>query len=168
MTDASLTADQPAKKKSSLVMTAAAVLGLTVVGVGGGWVVGKMIVPSPVVEEAPAAGHGAAAAPAGGGEHGAAAGASHVRPLEPIIANLAYPSDSMVRLEVSLIFGENIDEAVAASIQEDILAYMRTLSLQQIQGPRGFGYLRDDLKERAKLRSQGKVADLVFRTFIIE
>ena len=61
MTDASLTADQPAKKKSSLVMTAAAVLGLTVVGVGGGWVVGKMIVPSPVVEEAPAAGHGAAA-----------------------------------------------------------------------------------------------------------
>jgi flagellar FliL protein len=168
MTDASQTAEQPAKKKSSLVMTAAAVLGLTVVGVGGGWVVGKMIVPSPVVEEAPAAGHGAAAAPGEAGGHGGAAPLSLVRPLEPIIANLAYPAESMVRLEVSLIFGENIDEAVAASIQDDILAYMRTMSLQQIQGPRGFGYLRDDLKERAKLRSQGKVTDLVFRTFIVE
>lgn len=168
MTD--IAAAEPVQKKSSVVMTAAAVAVLTLVGVGGGWVVGKIIAPpaaKPAASEAaPEAGeHAAAPAEAG---HGAAGAASHIKLLDPIITNLAYPSTSMVRLEVSLIFGENVDDTVAAAIQEDILAYMRTMSLQQIQGPRGFAYLRDDLKERAKLRSQGKVADIVFRTFIIE
>jgi flagellar FliL protein len=167
MTDSSA-AEQPPKKKNAMMLTAIAVVVLTLVGGGGGWVVGKIIAPAPAKPEAEA--H---AAPAG--EHGAAAGGegakgavSHVKPLEPIIANLSYPSDSLVRLELSLIFGDNVDEAVAGTVQEDILAYMRTVSLQQIQGPRGFSYLRDDLKERAKLRSQGKVADVVFRTFVIE
>ncbi|TDK35105.1 flagellar basal body-associated FliL family protein [Rhizobium deserti] len=168
MTDTLTT--EPAKKKSSVMITAAAVAALTLIGGGGGWVVGKIIAPAPATPAADAhtasadAGHGAAPA---GGEHGGAANI-HVKLLDPIIANLAYPSDSLVRLEISLIFGENVDEAVAGAVQEDILAYMRTMSLQQIQGPRGFGYLRDDLKERAKLRSQGKVADIVFRTFVIE
>ena len=167
MTDSLTT--EPGKKKSSLMITVAAVAALTLIGGGGGWVVGKIIAPPPVpaadAHTAPA--EQGAAAPAGEAGHGGAAN-PHVKQLEPIIANLAYPSESLVRLEISLIFGENVDEAVAAAIQEDILAYMRTMSLQQIQGPRGFGYLRDDLKERAKLRSQGKVADIVFRTFVIE
>ena len=42
------------------------------------------------------------------------------------------------------------------------------VSLQQIQGPRGFQYLRDDLKERVDLRSEGRVTNLMFRTFVIE
>jgi flagellar FliL protein len=165
MTDTLTT--EPAKKKSSVMITAAAVAALTLIGGGGGWVVGKIIAPAPPKPEAAApasAGHGAAPA---ADAHGGAANI-HVKLLDPIIANLAYPSESLVRLEISLIFGENVDEAVAAAVQEDILSYMRTMSLQQIQGPRGFGYLRDDLKERAKLRSQGKVADIVFRTFVIE
>ncbi len=165
MTDISAAAEPP-KKKSAVMLTAIAVVVLTLVGGGGGWVVGKIIAPAPAKHEdaaAPAAEHGAPA----GGEGGKGA-VTHVKPLEPIIANLAYPSDSLVRLELSLIFGENVDEAVAGTVQEDILAYMRTVSLQQIQGPRGFSYLRDDLKERARLRSQGKVADVVFRTFVIE
>ncbi len=167
MTDTSV-AVEPPKKKSAVLFTAIAVVVLTLVGGGGGWVVGKMIAPAPPKPEAeghaaPAGDHGAPA----GGEHGKGA-VNHVKQLEPIIANLAFPAESLVRLEVSLIFGDNVDEAVAAAVQEDIIAYMRTVSLQQIQGPRGFSYLRDDLKERAKLRSQGKVADLVFRTFVIE
>lgn len=168
MTDIALSAEPTTNKKNSMVMTIAAVAVLTIVGVGGGWFVGKMIAPA--AESPQAAAPTPAAAEHGGGEaeKPAAGGAVHVKALEPIIANLAYPSDSMVRLEVSLIFSENVDDAVASAVQEDILAYMRTVSLQQIQGPRGFTYLRDDLTERAKLRSKGKVADLVFRTFVIE
>jgi flagellar FliL protein len=165
MTDSSVAAEPP-KKKSAMMVTAIAVVVLTLVGGGGGWVVGKMIAPAPPKPEAAAPAAGEHGAPAGG-EHGKPA-VSHVKELEPIIANLSYPSDSLVRLELSLIFGDNVDEAVAASVQEDILSYMRTVSLQQIQGPRGFSYLRDDLKERARLRSQGKVAEIVFRTFVIE
>jgi flagellar FliL protein len=170
MTDTTMA--EPTGKKSSLAMTLAAVAALTVIGAGGGLAIGKLVMPAPAAEPAaaehaqPAADHGAAA-PAEGG-HGAAAAGTHIKLLDPIITNLAFPSDSLVRLELSLIFGENVDETVAAAVQEDILAYMRTTSLQQLQGPRGFAYLRDDLKERAKLRSQGKVADILFRTFVIE
>jgi flagellar FliL protein len=49
-----------------------------------------------------------------------------------------------------------------------MLAYLRTVSLQQIEGPRGFQYLREDLRERVKLRSEGRVNDLLLRTFVIE
>jgi flagellar FliL protein len=48
------------------------------------------------------------------------------------------------------------------------MSYLRTVSLQQIEGPRGFQYLRDDLRERVKLRSEGRVNDILFRTFVIE
>jgi flagellar FliL protein len=168
MTDASLTAEA-SNKKSSLVMTIAAVAVLTLIALGGSWFVGKMIAPAPASPAAAApeaaAEHGAAKPKAG--EHGAGA-PSRIKDLEPILTNLAYPTESMVRLEMSIVFRDAVDGAIATAIQQDILAYMRTTSIQQIQGPRGFSYLHDDLKERALLRSQGKVADLVFRTFIIE
>ncbi len=57
---------------------------------------------------------------------------------------------------------------MAEEIHQDILAYMRTVSLQQIEGPRGFQYLKDDIQERVDLRSQGKVSKVMFRTFVIE
>ena len=48
------------------------------------------------------------------------------------------------------------------------MAYLRTVSLQQIEGPRGFQHLREDLKERVTIRSDGRVSNLLFRTFLIE
>ena len=57
---------------------------------------------------------------------------------------------------------------MAEDIHQDILAYVRTVSLQQIEGPRGFQYLRDDIQERVDLRSAGRVSKVMFRTFVIE
>jgi flagellar FliL protein len=45
---------------------------------------------------------------------------------------------------------------------------LRTLSLQQVQGARGFRYVRDDLIERAILRSKGNIENILIRTFVIE
>ncbi|TDH38267.1 flagellar basal body-associated FliL family protein [Pseudohoeflea suaedae] len=157
------------KKKGGLIVTLAAVLVLSLVGGGGGWIVGGMLAPEIKQKEEEAkqaqAGHG-------GGEEKATAEEEHVRPslypIGPITTNLSYPSDSWVRLELSLLFKETPDEALADRINEDILAYLRTVSLQQIEGPRGFEYLRDDIVERARLRSQGDVTDVIFRTFVIE
>jgi flagellar FliL protein len=92
----------------------------------------------------------------------------NVIPLDPITTNLSYPSDSWIRIEVSLLFGGAPDQALADQIHQDVLSYLRTVSLQQIEGPRGFQYLRDDLRERVKLRSEGRVNDILFRTFVIE
>jgi flagellar FliL protein len=88
--------------------------------------------------------------------------------LDPITTNLAYPAERWVRLDISVLFEEPTDPELARTIHQDILAYMRTVSLQQIEGARGFQHLRADLTERAELRSDGKVSELLFRTFVIE
>jgi flagellar protein FliL len=49
-----------------------------------------------------------------------------------------------------------------------MLAYLRTLSLAQIQGPSGLLHLREDLNERVKMRSKGVVQELVLETLIVQ
>ncbi|SIQ02628.1 flagellar FliL protein [Rhizobium sp. RU35A] len=170
---------QGEKKKSALVPTIAGVAIATLVAAGGGWVVGGMIAPkNPEAEKAAAEAKAKAAAPAPAADaHGGkkeeglphiATAAAGVVQLEPITTNLAYPSENWVRLEVALAFKGPPELALAEEIHQDILAYMRTVSLQQIEGARGFQYLRDDIQERVDLRSQGKVSKVMFRTFVIE
>lgn len=173
----------PKKKSGGMVMTIVGVALLTLVGAGGGYVVGGMLAPGVSQAEAEAEKAKAAAATGGdhgGGEHGekdakaegglprVATEANGTVLLEPVTTNLAFPSESWVRLEVALAFNGAPDPALAETIHQDILAYLRTVSLQQIEGPRGFQYLKDDLQERVDLRSQGRVSKVLFRTFVIE
>lgn len=91
--------------------------------------------------------------------------------LEPVIANLAAPSDTWIRIETAIVFPngslDNPDVA-AAQIGQDIVAYARTLSLSQLQGPTALQYLRDDLNERASLRTDGKVSELIIETMVVQ
>lgn len=173
MADEAQAADAGKKKNNGTIMVVAGVAILTVVGAAGGWIVGGMIAPK---DPNAAKAHETAAAD---GEHGEAGkkeeGLPHISTaangvilLEPITTNLAYPSENWIRLEVALAFKGPPELALAENIHQDILAYMRTVSLQQIEGPRGFQYLKDDIKERVDLRSQGKVAKVMFRSFVIE
>lgn len=165
------------EKKPSIVITIAIIAVLTLFAGGGGWVVGNMLAPPPAEKPADEA---AKAEPAAGG-HGeggkAEAGeevphistaANGIVLLDPITSNLAYPSENRVRLEVALMFKGAADVKLAEEVHQDIMAYMRTVTLQQVQGPRGFQYLRDDLQERVDLRSEGRVTNVMFRTFVIE
>lgn len=161
------------KKKSGLIALAIPLVLLTVVGGGGGWVIGNMLAPQ--VQQA-----AEAAKPQESGEEGGSSGneeeglakisteANGVVQLEPITTNLAYPSENWIRLEVALLFNGAPDVTIAESVHQDILAYLRTVSLQQVQGPRGFQYLKDDIQERVDLRSEGRVSKVMFRTFVIE
>ncbi|MEQ8481924.1 MAG: flagellar basal body-associated FliL family protein [Hoeflea sp.] len=157
------------KKKTGLVVTLAIVLVLSGVAGAGGWMLGGVLAPQVAVEE-DAAGEETADAGEDGEEEGEAENKprENLIPLDPITTNLSYPSDSWIRIEVSLLFGGAPDQALADQIHQDVLTYLRTVSLQQIEGPRGFQYLRDDLRERVKLRSEGRVNDILFRTFVIE
>lgn len=174
------------KKGGGLVVTIVIVLVLTLLAAGGGWFLGstlsgKFITQEKKDEIAKKAADAAAAAASegGGGKKEAkkpgedtvphlANEANGVVMLEPITSNLAYPSQSWVRLEVALLFDGKPDEKIAEEVHQDIMAYIRTVSLQQIQATRGFEYLRDDIKERAAVRSEGRVKDVMFRTFIIQ
>lgn len=171
MLDETLDATPP-KKKSGMVMTIAAIAAVTIIAGGGGWVVGGMLAPQvekPKAEEKAAEAEQAAAE--GEKEEGlprVATEANGVVQLEPITTNLAFPADRWVRLEVALLFKDKPDVKLAETIHQDIAVYLRTVSLQQIEGPRGFQYLKEDLEERTDMISEGKVARLMFRTFLIQ
>ena len=164
------------KKKSGLMALVIPLVVLTAVGGGGGWVIGNMLAPQ--VKQAEEAAKAAEATAAG--EHGGEAKkdeegpppisteANGVVALEPITTNLAYPSENWIRLEVALMFNGPPDVKIAEDVHQDIIAYLRTVSLQQVEGPRGFQYLKDDLQERVDLRSEGRVSKVMFRTLVIE
>ena len=45
---------------------------------------------------------------------------------------------------------------------------MRTVPLAQLEGPSGFLHLREDLNDRARIRSGGKVRELVVHALVLE
>jgi flagellar protein FliL len=91
--------------------------------------------------------------------------------LPPIVTNLGSPQDTWIRLEGSIVFDPKTlphPEAVAAQIGDDVLAYLRTVSLRELEGPIGLENIRQDLNERAATRSGGKVRTFVIRTLVVQ
>ena len=117
-----------------------------------------------------------AGAPRGPDKPAESAGAPQAQPstivdLPPIVTNLGAPQDTWVRLEGSIIFDPRTlpnPDAVAGRIGDDILAYLRTVSLRQLEGPIGLENIRQDLNERAAIRSDGKVRAFVIRTLVVQ
>ena len=101
----------------------------------------------------------------------APAQSSTIVDLPPIVTNLGAPQDTWIRLEGSIIFDPKAlphPEAVASQIGDDILAYLRTVSLRQLEGPIELENIRQDLNERAATRSGGKVRGFVIRTLVVQ
>ena len=90
--------------------------------------------------------------------------------LAPIVTNLASPEKAWIRLEASVVVeGEGVDvKALSATITEDTVAYLRTLSLPLIEGASGYLHLREDLNERVRVRTAGKIRELIVHTLIVE
>lgn len=94
-----------------------------------------------------------------------------LRELKPVLTNLASPTSTWVRVEASIIFQNGSlpnPDVAAAEIRDDIMSYVRTLSLNQLEGPSALQHLRDDLNERASLRTEGRVSELVIETFVVQ
>ena len=95
-------------------------------------------------------------------------GALGVVYLDPLTTNLAGPARTWVRLELALVFEGEPDMDIAHAVQEETLAYLRTVKVHQIDGASGFQHLRSDLEERASLRSDGKVKSILIKTLLFE
>ncbi len=98
-------------------------------------------------------------------------GEINVRELPPVIANLAEPSDAWIRVQASIVFDSKAipkPDVIAAEIGEDILGFLRTLSIAQIGGASGLQHLREDLNERAVIRSGGLVRELIIQTLVVQ
>lgn len=161
------TAPPPEEVKGgpSLVVQIAALAGLTVVAVAIGWLAGLYLSGT-----MPSAGKAAQAPAVKASETtlAEAAEALGVIHLEPVTTNLAGPGDTWVRLELALVFADKPDPVVAQTVQQDILAYLRTVKFHQVEGPSGFQHLKSDIEERAAIRSEGKVRNVLFRTLLFE
>jgi flagellar protein FliL len=96
---------------------------------------------------------------------------ARLRKLSPIVTNLASPPGTWIRVEASVVtdqLGEEEANVLVARVGEDVVSYLRTLSPVQIEGARGLQYLREDLNERAAIRSSGKVRELIIETLVVQ
>lgn len=173
----------------SMMSTVIAIVLVTLIGGGLGAFVGmKLSTPKAKPPGAEVAEAEALAEAAAADGHAAKADDGHAKPaadaaeqtvpagavivdLKPIVTNLSSPEGTWLRVEAALIMHPDPEldrKKIAEQIGHDMLAYLRTVSMQQISGGSGFANLRNDLLDRAKTRSEGKVEDLVFRSVIVE
>ncbi|RFC63001.1 hypothetical protein DYI37_13730 [Fulvimarina endophytica] len=125
--------------------------------------------------EKASSGHDKPAAGAHGEETLAEVSAEEEKPLQvvalkPVLTNLYNPSGTWIRIEASIILRQDdeIDPTVlAAEIEADTLTFARSLQIAQIEGTRGLLHLRDDLRERAKLRSPA-IVDYLIQAMVVE
>jgi flagellar protein FliL len=91
--------------------------------------------------------------------------------LPPVITNLADPPTAWVRLQASIVYDNKAvpkPELLAAKVAEDVLAYMKTVTVAQIGGASGLEHLREDLNERASIRSDGHIRELIIQTVVVQ
>ena len=144
---------------------------LTVLALGAGWLLDIFVLeaanPPPAVAHDKAGKTGADTAIA---ETGAKPKKITIG-LAPIIVDLRSEEEIWMRIELILVADpeSQLQEAVTKSqITADITALLRTLTPDQISGPSGFLHLKEDLLDRARLSSDGKVDDVLIVTLVVE
>lgn len=162
---------QPSKGPS-LVIQIAMLMAVTVAAVGMGWMSGGYLKAAQGPDVVPAASatqakHTEGGKAESGNAHGAA-GALTLVALAPITTNLASPADMWIRLEVSVVYDAPQPPALAEQIQQDLMAFVRTLKMHQIEGASGYQHLKADLEERAAIRGGGHVKQVLIRTLLLE
>jgi flagellar FliL protein len=171
--------DEPKEeKKSGLVGQVVIVAVLTLVAVGTGWAIGAFVLDAPSQPEMAKAEieepakekkkdkHGSD--DARDRAHGEVAMSGHLVELTPITANIATPDDVWIRLELAILFSEEPDPVLPDQIHQDILAFIQTLKLYQMEGASGMRHLRQDMNELAKIRSDGLAKGVLIRALLLE
>ena len=158
----------PDKAGPSLIIQLGALLLMTLAAAGTGILSGKYLSGDDTA--APAAQpHAAGDAPLVREEgHGAPSGSETIIALGTITTNLAGPGNFWVRMELSIVLDEPQAPELPELIHQDLLAFVRTVKMHQIEGASGFQHFKADLEERAAIRSDGQVKQVLIRTLLFE
>ena len=92
-------------------------------------------------------------------------------PFPPVLTTLAEPKGGWIRLEGSILVradSEEPPELLAEKAGEQILTYLRSVRLKQIEGAAGVLGLRDDLNETVKALSNGQVQGVLIHGLAVE
>lgn len=98
------------------------------------------------------------------------AAGTNIHRLSPVVANLAAPEDTWVRVEASLVFDGEVanPDVISSQVAEDMVAYLRTVSAGQLEGASGLLHLREDLNDRVAIRSNRLVRELIIETLVVQ
>jgi flagellar FliL protein len=87
-----------------------------------------------------------------------------------VIGDLETVPKIRVRLDVSIIVAHGTPETTTlkGEVREDVLAYLKGLTVADIQGVRGFQNLREQLDDRARIRGRGAILGLLIGGLVLE
>ncbi len=159
--------EQPVAPKSpSLMVQFAMLLVMTAAALGAGWFSGAYLKRSEAPPQPAKLSHDKKA----GAETEAKSSSEGpaLVDLAPITTNLAAPADVWVRMDASVVFDKQPSLEMKEAIHQDILAFLRTVKMHQVEGASGYQHLKADLKERAAIRSSGHAKDFLIRTLLFE
>lgn len=162
---ASSKSDDTNGSKSGLMV---AVLLLTAIAGGGGWLIGEYVIGGTVADNAAPASGEKLDRPKPGSFQSRSIG--ELFELKPIVTNLAAPKSVWVRLEAALVAkpGEVVEPHIVAQVNDDFLAFLRSANLMQLQGATGLSALRADLEERARMRTDGRIERVFISSLVME
>ncbi len=166
------------KKPESIKVFIIALVLVSVIAVGGGWIVGVQMNAGEATSAEDAAREelakkGKEEEANGKGEETDALSDSdkNVVELDTILVALRDNENVWVRLQLAVISDgqTDLDSAeIKTRMHGDITAFVKTLKLAQISGPSGFIHLKEDLLDRARLTTNGQVEDLMIMSIIAE
>jgi len=172
--------------KPGMTQTAIALVLLTLVGGAGGGFLGYTLTGAPAGPPPDASPRAPAASENGddrvdahknGGGHGATgkkaaeAVGSVVRELAPIVTNLGKPETSWIRLQAAIVYDPKElqhPEKLIAELTSDVTAFLRTATLESLEGSEGLRRLQEELSERAAIRSERKVREFIIETMVVQ
>jgi flagellar FliL protein len=112
-----------------------------------------------------------AAPPGESAKEGAAASKMKLKELAPIITNLASPETRWVRLQASIVYDSQAvpqPDILISRVTADIVAFLRTMTLASLEGSEGLRRLHEDLSDRAAIRSEGHIQEVVIQALVVQ
>lgn len=96
---------------------------------------------------------------------------TRLQTLQPLVTNLASPKEAWIRLQASVLLEDDSEGDVAVmkkKVEDDFLAYLRTLTLTHLEGGIGLQHLKEDLAERARTRTKGQIHEVILESVVIQ
>jgi flagellar basal body-associated protein FliL len=90
--------------------------------------------------------------------------------IPSIMTNLSGEAAPWLRLDLSVVLPVAMpdQEVKLAELSDDFLSFLRTLTVEQISGGSNLQFLKQDLKEIARIRTSDAQVDILIRSLIIE
>lgn len=91
--------------------------------------------------------------------------------IPPVIASIGKTKQVWIRMELKGLTGEpeiKDEPVLMLKISQDILSYLRTLQVRDVQSANGFYLLRTNLTEIARIRSKGVISEIAIQGLIVE